>query len=135
MALRIPQLQRSVLNRGYCNFYECYKAASSKNPAIPVNGGGGGRGGWCCSAIAIDSPSSLASVSGIGWGSALVQGAREEMEDDLVLVQSSEDLGGFSYAAVFDGHAGASSVLFLRLVTIIYEWSRDLFFSSSSFDY
>ncbi|CAL9218872.1 unnamed protein product [Arabidopsis halleri] len=34
------------------------------------------------------------------------------MEDDTVI--RSDALGSFSYAAVFDGHAGSSSVKFLR---------------------
>lgn len=74
-------------------------------------------GGRCCSsAIAINSPSSLTGVSSIRWGSTKLQGAREEMEDDVVIVKSSadHDLDGFSFAAVFDGHAGYSSVKFLR---------------------
>lgn len=65
-----------------------------------------------CSAIAIDAPSSVVDVAGIRWGSTSLQGAREEMEDDLVI--RSESLDGFSFAAVFDGHAGFSSVKFLR---------------------
>ncbi|KAL1824021.1 hypothetical protein ACET3Z_010799 [Daucus carota] len=73
-------------------------------------------GGRCCSsAIAINTPSSLTGVSGIRWGSTKLQGAREEMEDDVVIVKSSADgLDAFSFAAVFDGHAGYSSVKFLR---------------------
>lgn len=107
MALSSPQLQRFLLNhRGYFN-HECNNK-TSKNTIVVK-----GRGGRCCSAIAIDAPSSLTSVSSIRWGSALLQGAREEMEDDLIIVQS-EDLAGFSYAAVFDGHAGFSSAKFLR---------------------
>ncbi|CAH1427599.1 unnamed protein product [Lactuca virosa] len=45
-----------------------------------------------------------------------LQGAREEMEDDAVIVCSSphNDLDGFFFAAVFDGHTGFSSVNFLR---------------------
>lgn len=75
---------------------------------------GGGRtrrpkGTWC-SAIAVDAP--LASVSGIRWGLSKHQGPRSEMEDDVVL--RSDGLDGFSFAAVFDGHAGFSSVAFLR---------------------
>ncbi|CAH1427600.1 unnamed protein product [Lactuca virosa] len=44
-----------------------------------------------------------------------LQGAREEMEDDAVIVCSSphNDLDGFFFAAVFDGHTGFSSVNFL----------------------
>ncbi|KAJ0971745.1 hypothetical protein J5N97_019704 [Dioscorea zingiberensis] len=65
-----------------------------------------------CSAIAVDAPSPLAAVSGIRWGSSKLQGPRSEMEDDLVL--RSDAPAGFSFAAVFDGHAGFSSVEFLR---------------------
>lgn len=75
-----------------------------------VKGSGGRVAGRCCNAISVDAP---AAVSSIRWGSALLQGPREEMEDDSMIVQS-DDLGGFSYAAVFDGHAGFSSVRFLR---------------------
>ncbi|CAL9116294.1 unnamed protein product [Musa textilis] len=84
--------------------------------SLPCEGAGGGgrrrrraRGTWC-SAIAVDAP--LASVSGIRWGSSKLQGARSEMEDDVVL--RSDGLAGFSFAAVLDGHAGFSSVEFLR---------------------
>lgn len=40
------------------------------------------------------------------------------MEDDVVIVKSSadHDPDGFSFAAVFDGHAGYSSVKFLRFL-------------------
>ncbi|BBG98400.1 thylakoid-associated phosphatase 38 [Prunus dulcis] len=66
-----------------------------------------------CSAIAIDAPgSSLTDVAGIRWGSTSLQGAREEMEDGVVV--RSDGLDGFSFAAVFDGHAGFNSVKFLR---------------------
>ncbi|KAF8049946.1 hypothetical protein N665_2084s0001 [Sinapis alba] len=65
-----------------------------------------------CSAIAIDAPSSLTGVTPIRWGYTSVQGFREEMEDDIVI--RSEALDSFSFAAVFDGHAGSSSVKFLR---------------------
>ncbi|KAG0454538.1 hypothetical protein HPP92_023565 [Vanilla planifolia] len=67
---------------------------------------------WC-SAIAVDAASPLAGdLSGIRWGSSSVQGPRSEMEDDVVL--RSDGLSGFTFAAVFDGHAGFSSVEFLR---------------------
>lgn len=111
MALSCPQLQRFLLNREYCN-YECNNKTTKNKITIK---GGGGR---CHSAIAIDAPSFFTRVSSIRWGSALVQGAREEMEDDLIIVQS-EDLAGFSYAAVFDGRAGFSSVKFLRFVKMV----------------
>ncbi|KAH0686688.1 hypothetical protein KY284_017241 [Solanum tuberosum] len=112
MALSSPHLQKVLLNK-ICS----YKIAAKKNIIHkPVGGGGGGGGegrGRCCSAIAIDAPTPLTSVSGIRWGSTMVQGPREEMEDDAVIIQS-DDLDGFTYAAVFDGHAGFSSVKFLR---------------------
>uniref|UniRef100_M1BLB1 protein-serine/threonine phosphatase n=1 Tax=Solanum tuberosum TaxID=4113 RepID=M1BLB1_SOLTU len=112
MALSSPHLQKVLLNK-ICS----YKIAAKKNIIHkPVGGGGGGGGegrGRCCSAIAIDAPTPLTSVSGIRWGSTMVQGPREEMEDDAVIVQL-DDLDGFTYAAVFDGHAGFSSVKFLR---------------------
>ncbi|KAH1245580.1 Protein phosphatase 2C 57 [Glycine max] len=65
----------------------------------------------CCSAIAIDAPSSLTEVPGIRWGSIALQGLREEMEDDIIV--RPEGLQGFTFAAVFDGHGGFSSVEFL----------------------
>lgn len=75
-----------------------------------------GVGGRCCSSsIAINT---LTRVRDITWGLTKLQGAREEMEDDVVIVKSCSDHGnnldGFSFAAVFDGHAGYSSVKFLR---------------------
>lgn len=108
MALCSPQLQKLLLNK-ICSNYGCNK--TSKKDVIVK----GGKGRISCSAIAIDAPSSLASVSGIRWGSVQVKGAREEMEDDSVIIQS-DALAGFSFAAVFDGHAGFSSVKFLRFV-------------------
>ncbi|KAI0492160.1 hypothetical protein KFK09_026426 [Dendrobium nobile] len=66
-----------------------------------------------CSAIAVDASSRLAGgVSGIRWGSSTLQGPRSEMEDVVVL--RSDGLSGFTFATVFDGHAGISSVEFLR---------------------
>ncbi|CAM8935080.1 unnamed protein product [Rhodiola kirilowii] len=56
--------------------------------------------------------SPLAGVAGIRWGSVKFQGLRDEMEDDILV--RSDGLNGFSFAAVFDGHAGFSSVKFLR---------------------
>jgi protein phosphatase 1A len=56
-------------------------------------------------------PSSEVEV--IRWGSAKLQGARDEMEDEVVL-RTGSLLDGFSFAAVFDGHAGFSAVQFLR---------------------
>lgn len=121
MALSSPHLQKVLLNK-ICS----YKITSKKSIIQkPLGGGGGGGGegrGRCSSAIAIDAPAPFTSVSGIRWGSTMVQGPREEMEDDAVIVQS-DDLDGFTYAAVFDGHAGFSSVKFLRYVkTRICSW-------------
>uniref|UniRef100_A0ACD5VR09 Uncharacterized protein n=1 Tax=Avena sativa TaxID=4498 RepID=A0ACD5VR09_AVESA len=56
---------------------------------------------------------SSSELEAIRWGSAKLQGAREEMEDEVVLRPESL-LHGFSFAAVFDGHAGSSTVQFLR---------------------
>ncbi|KAG8390426.1 hypothetical protein BUALT_Bualt01G0082100 [Buddleja alternifolia] len=107
MALYSPQLHKFVLNK-ICYNYGCNNKASKKN--IIVKEGREGR--RICSAIAINAPpSSLAGVSGIRWGSVKLKGAREEMEDDVVIVESDD---GFCFAAVFDGHAGFSSVEFLR---------------------
>lgn len=109
MALCSPQLQKFLWNN-ICGNYGCGKTSKKNNIIIK-----GGEGRRICSAIAIDAPSSLASVSGIRWGSVQLKGAREEMEDDTLIIQSDE-LDGFSYAAVFDGHAGFSSVRFLRFI-------------------
>ncbi|KAF7022582.1 hypothetical protein CFC21_035280 [Triticum aestivum] len=57
--------------------------------------------------------SSSSELEAIRWGSAKLQGAREEMEDEVVLRPDSL-LHGFSFAAVLDGHAGFSTVQFLR---------------------
>ncbi|KAK6117686.1 hypothetical protein DH2020_048538 [Rehmannia glutinosa] len=114
MALYSPQLQKFLLSKISCN-YGCNnnnnnKTSNKKNTIVK----GGGEGRRFCSAIAIDAPSSLV-VSGIKWGSVKLKGARDEMEDDVVIIGSDDDgLDGFSYAAVFDGHAGFSSVEFLR---------------------
>ncbi|KAL7003635.1 Serine/threonine-protein phosphatase PP2A catalytic subunit, variant 2 [Sarracenia purpurea var. burkii] len=107
MALWSPQLQRFLLTK--IDFNSAHKTPNKKNVSVK------GRGLRCCSAIAIDAPPPSVStgVAGSRWGSIQLQGAREEMEDDVVIVRS-EDLDGFSYAAVFDGHAGFSSVKFLR---------------------
>ncbi|KAJ6853583.1 putative protein phosphatase 2C 5 isoform X2 [Iris pallida] len=71
------------------------------------------RSRW--SAVAVDAPSPLAGgvSGGVRWGSSALQGPRSEMEDAVVL-RPPEGLAGFSFAAVFDGHAGFSSVQFLR---------------------
>ncbi|XP_052197895.1 protein phosphatase 2C 57 [Diospyros lotus] len=106
MALSSPHLRRLLLNSTPWN--SAHKPTAKKSVAVK------GRGIRCCSAIAIDAPSSLsAGVQGVRFGSTRLQGPREEMEDDVVVVRSG-DLDGFSYAAVFDGHAGFSSAKFLR---------------------
>ncbi|KAB1205104.1 Protein phosphatase 2C 57 [Morella rubra] len=105
MALLRPQLQKFLSTKlqtctssGFkpTKKYTCPKKARTR----------------CCSAIAIDAPSSVTGLSGVRWGSTTRQGPREEMEDDVVV--RSDGLGGFSFAAVFDGHGGLSSVKFLR---------------------
>jgi len=52
-------------------------------------------------------------LDAIQWGSAKLQGVRDEMEDE-VLLRPGSLLDGFSFAAVLDGHAGFSAVQFLR---------------------
>ncbi|KAF3794529.1 phosphatase 2C 57 protein [Nymphaea thermarum] len=68
------------------------------------------------SAVCVTLSTSGTSVEGIAgdirWGWSCLQGPRSEMEDDVVV--RSDSLHGFDYAAVFDGHAGFSSVQFLR---------------------
>ncbi|CAO2190636.1 unnamed protein product [Urochloa humidicola] len=75
-----------------------------------------GRGTRCQATVAggvtaAGPPSS--ELEAIRWGSAKLQGARDEMEDEVVL-RTGSLLDGFSFAAVFDGHAGFSAVQFLR---------------------
>ncbi|KAK3229646.1 hypothetical protein Dsin_001527 [Dipteronia sinensis] len=105
MALLSPQLQRFLLTKLSLtsNFKPTNKFTTTTTSA---------RTTQCCSAIAIDAPSSLGGVAAIRFGSTTLQGSREEMEDD-VFVQS-DGLDGFSFAAVFDGHGGVSTVKFLR---------------------
>ena len=104
MALSSPHIQRLVLTKLH--------GPSTSNHTNRRNGVVNISRGRCCSAIAIDTPSSLADVAGIRWGSIALQGLREEMEDAILLRPNS--LNGFSFAAVFDGHGGFSSVAFLR---------------------
>ncbi|XP_048420989.1 protein phosphatase 2C 57 [Pyrus x bretschneideri] len=104
MTLISPQLQRFVLTKYHGGSFKTAAAKSSFNIKARCTS---------CSAIAIDAPgSSLTEVAGIRWGSTSLQGAREEMEDAVVV--RSEGLDEFSFAAVFDGHAGFNSVKFLR---------------------
>ncbi|GJM94180.1 hypothetical protein PR202_ga10802 [Eleusine coracana subsp. coracana] len=67
-----------------------------------------GRGARCqataAGGVATTGPPS-SELEAIRWGSAKLQGARDEMEDEVVL-RPRALLDGFSFAAVFDGHAG-----------------------------
>ncbi|KAK9665225.1 hypothetical protein RND81_14G098900 [Saponaria officinalis] len=108
MASLTQQLQRCLLTRTDVNC--CTTKTNSRKHFSPR---GKNRSSLNCSAIAIESPSSLAGVAGIRWGITKLQGARDEMEDDAFIVQSDAS-NGFSFAAVFDGHAGFSTVKFLR---------------------
>lgn len=54
----------------------------------------------------------MPSTSGITWAQVALQGPRSEMEDSVVIRLNG--INGLNYAAVFDGHAGFSSVKFLR---------------------
>lgn len=108
MALLSPQLQRFLLTK-----YNCGGGCGSFKTTTKNIGFSNKSTTPLCSAIAIDAPgSSSAHVAGVRWGSASLQGAREEMEDEVVV--RSDGLDGYSFAAVFDGHAGFSSVKFLR---------------------
>ncbi|KAK9071664.1 hypothetical protein SSX86_008093 [Deinandra increscens subsp. villosa] len=117
MALWSPRLQRFLLhNHNVVSKIDSKKTNSHNNSNIITSKWSRGGTRRRCSAIAIDAPSSLSDglASGIRWGSAKLQGAREEMEDDAVVLGSFSELDGFYFAAVFDGHAGFSSVTFLR---------------------
>ena len=54
----------------------------------------------------------IAAVGTITVGKFVVQGLREEMEDEIVV--EADGPNGFLYAAIFDGHAGVYSAKFLR---------------------
>ncbi|XP_050252444.1 protein phosphatase 2C 57 [Quercus robur] len=108
MALLTPQLQKFLLTKlTHCS-------SSFKPPKKYTSGSTTTKARTpCCSAIAIDAPSSLTGgVAGVRWGSTALQGLREEMEDDILV--RSDGFDGFYFAAVFDGHGGLSSVKFLR---------------------
>ncbi|XP_042480067.1 protein phosphatase 2C 57-like [Macadamia integrifolia] len=100
MALLTQQSQRFLLNG-----IKCSSGFKSKKNSIRERS-------RCSCAIAIEAPSSSTGVAGIRWGCSRLQGFREEMEDDAVV--RTDNLDGFSFAALFDGHAGFSSVKFLR---------------------
>ncbi|BAT78856.1 hypothetical protein LR48_Vigan04g156600 [Vigna angularis] len=102
MALSTPHMQR---------FLSCKIHSRSTSKTTQRNTFSTTSRGRCCSAIAIDAPSSLTEVPGVRWGSIALQGLREEMEDDIIV--RPDGLQGFSFAAVFDGHGGFSSVEFL----------------------
>ncbi|GKB95683.1 protein phosphatase 2C 57 [Tanacetum coccineum] len=110
MALWSPRLQRFILN----NYNNLFAKIDLKKNILTSRNWSSKSTGRCCSTIAIDAPSSLSDRVGFGirWGFAKLQGAREEMEDDAVIV-SNNDLDGLFFAAVFDGHSGFSSVKFL----------------------
>lgn len=131
--LSSPHMQNLHLsnNRTYRKIHDFYynNQVTRKDVLIVKNSRMSRRSsgrGTSCLAITIDaSPSKLSSEArSIRWGCTKVQGAREEMEDDVVIVNNSKgdaeddrsgsSFGRFSYAAVFDGHAGFSSVQFLR---------------------
>ncbi|KAL8240802.1 hypothetical protein R6Q59_014157 [Mikania micrantha] len=118
MALWSPRLQRFLLNNTTNVSKIDLKKTNHSNNTIITRKWSREISRRRCSAIAIDAPSSLSDglASGIRWGSAKLQGAREEMEDDAVIAGSfpNNELDGFYFAAVFDGHAGFSSVKFLR---------------------
>ena len=101
---------------------------SPRVPRLPLASHSAGAGALrCCGRVAASSARCQATAAGsvaagspssseleaIRWGSAKLQGAREEMEDEVVLRPESL-LHGFSFAAVLDGHAGFSTVQFLR---------------------
>lgn len=103
MALLSPRLHRFRLTK----LHHTSASKPTKTTKLTLT-----RKTRCCSAIAIDAPSSLTDAAGIRWGSTTLQGLREEMEDDAVV--RSDGFNGFLFAAVFDGHGGHSSVKFLR---------------------
>lgn len=108
MALLSQQLQRFLLTK-----YISYHSNTNPNNKGLFGTVKARSQSTNCSAIAIDAQSSsLTDVAGIRWGSTSLQGPRDEMED--VVVVRSDGLDGFSFAAVFDGHGGFSSVKFLR---------------------
>lgn len=107
MALSTPHIQRFLLTKLHKHSTSSKYINTNRNKNRFIR-----RRNRCCSAIAIDAPSSLTDSPPIRWGSVSLQGPREEMEDDIILRPNS--LQGFSFAAVFDGHGGFASVQFLR---------------------
>ncbi|MCO5600126.1 hypothetical protein L7F22_054234 [Adiantum nelumboides] len=68
--------------------------------------------GQALSSTSLVSESPFPSTSDVTWAQSALQGPRSEMEDSIVI--RSDGLQGFCYASVLDGHAGFSSVRFLR---------------------
>ncbi|KAF3324605.1 putative protein phosphatase 2C 5 [Carex littledalei] len=83
---------------------------------LPLGSGGGrisfSKVGIRCAATIAASDAAVSEVARLRWGSTKQQGPRSEMEDDVII--RSDGLADFSFAAVFDGHAGFSTVRFLR---------------------
>ncbi|XP_062213028.1 probable protein phosphatase 2C 5 isoform X2 [Phragmites australis] len=95
---RVPRLPPSAAGALRC----CGRGVASAHRCHATAAGG----------VAAGSPPS-SELEAIRWGSAKLQGTRDEMEDEVVLRPGSLH-HGFSFAAVFDGHAGFSAVQFLR---------------------
>ena len=94
-------------------------SSTSRSPlvtcSVAIGAHRGGMKQW--SHVRAASGSAQAEVATIGTlsvGQASLQGPRDEMEDEVVVVVEAEELKGFIYAGVFDGHAGFSSARFLR---------------------
>ncbi|MCO5549180.1 hypothetical protein L7F22_002646 [Adiantum nelumboides] len=68
--------------------------------------------GQALSSTSLVPESPFPSTSDVTWAQSALQGPRSEMEDSIVI--RSDGLQGFCYASVLDGHAGFSSVSFLR---------------------
>ncbi|KAG0625873.1 hypothetical protein M758_2G085700 [Ceratodon purpureus] len=67
---------------------------------------------WAASGSVQQQEEEIAAVGTITVGQFVVQGLREEMEDEIVV--EADGPNGFSFAAIFDGHAGGYSAKFLR---------------------
>ena len=69
------------------------------------------RDGHCTRVSSVQMPPTAESSEVLAvWDSK--QGLREEMEDELIVVQDVP--GGFVYAGVFDGHGGHAAARFLK---------------------
>ncbi|XP_071721668.1 protein phosphatase 2C 57-like [Rutidosis leptorrhynchoides] len=116
MALLSPRLTKFLLTNQLHPLHHTVKtttaAPANKTTTSATNLSSFNLTVTAAKALAIDAQSPLNDLAGIRWGSTSLQGAREEMEDDVVI--RSDGLDGFSFAAVFDGHGGISSVNFLR---------------------